>query len=191
MNPKVDAYLREAEKWREESKTLRKIIVQCGLTEEFKWGKPCYTFRESNVAVIQGFKEYCAVLFCKGALLKDAKGVLTKPGENTQGARQMRFTSLREVVGLEPVLKAYLREAVEAEKAGLKVAYKKNPEPLAEELKAALDRNPALRRAFNQLTPGRQRAYNLYFSAAKQSKTRESRIEKSTRRILGGKGLND
>jgi uncharacterized protein YdeI (YjbR/CyaY-like superfamily) len=191
MNPKVDVYLNEAQKWREETKELRAITLGCGLTEELKWGKPCYLFQDSNVVIIQGFKEYCALMFCKGALLNDPKAILKKPGEHTQAARQIRFSHVREIVRLKPVLKAYIYEAIEAEKAGLKVNFKKDPEPLPEELKKKLDAIPALKTAFGALTPGRQRAYILYFSAAKQSKTRESRIEKCRRQILSGKGLND
>jgi uncharacterized protein YdeI (YjbR/CyaY-like superfamily) len=191
MNPKVDAYLREEQRWREESKALRTICLGCGLTEELKWGKPCYTFRESNVVLIQGFKHYCALMFCKGALLKDAKRVLNRIGEHTQGARQIRFTDAGEIAAMKPVLKAYINEAIEAEKAGLKVEYKRNPEPVPEELQYKFDHFPALKSAFGALTPGRQRAYILYFSAAKQSQTRASRIEKCMRRILSGDGLND
>jgi uncharacterized protein YdeI (YjbR/CyaY-like superfamily) len=187
----VDAYISRAQKWREETKKLRMIILGCGLAEELKWGKPCYTFRESNVVIIQGFKEYCALMFCKGALLKDPKGILKKIGEHTQGARQARFTSAREIAGLEPVLKAYIREAIEAEKAGLKVEYKKNPEPIPREFQDRLDEMPALRTAFGALTPGRQRGYILYFSGAKQSKTRDARVAKCMRQILNGKGLLD
>ena len=191
MNPKVDAYVREAQKWQQETKKLRMIIRGCGLTEELKWGKPCYTFRESNVVIIQGFKEYCALMFCKGALLKDPNRILKKPGESTQAARQIRFTNVREIIEMEPVVKAYICEAVEAEKAGLEVHFKKNPEPIPEELQKKLDEIPALKTAFYALTPGRQRGYILHFSAAKQSKTRESRIGKCMRRILSGKGLLD
>lgn len=191
MNPKVDAYVREAQKWQQETKKLRMIIRGCGLTEELKWGKPCYTFRESNVVIIQGFKEYCALMFCKGALLRDTKGVLKRIGEHTQAARQARFTSVREIVEMEPTLKAYIYEAVEAEKAGLKVILNKNPKPIPEEFQNKLDDTPALKTAFYALTPGRQRGYIFYFSAAKQSKTRVSRIEKCSRRILNGKGLDD
>jgi uncharacterized protein YdeI (YjbR/CyaY-like superfamily) len=154
-------------------------------------GKPCYTFQNSNILIIQGFKEYCALMFCKGALLKDPNGILKKPGENTQAARQMRFTNVREIVEMKSILKAYIDEAIEAEKAGLKVNFKTNPEPTPEELQIKLDESPALKTAFHALTPGRQRAYVLYFSAAKQSKTRESRVEKCMRQILNGKGLND
>jgi uncharacterized protein YdeI (YjbR/CyaY-like superfamily) len=191
MNPKVDAFLSAAQLWREEMKKLRAIALRCELTEELKWGKPCYTFRESNVVVIQGFKASCALLFCKGALLKDPKGLLEKPGENTQGARRIRFTSVREIAAVESTLKAYIQEAVAAEKAGLEVKFEKHPEPVPKELREKLAENPAVRAAFAALTPGRQRAYILYFTAAKQSKTRVARIEKCRSHILRGKGLND
>ena len=189
MNPKVDEYLRKAKKWREEMKKLRRISLDCGLTEELKWGKPCYTFQKSNIVIIQGFKEFCALLFCKGGLLNDPNGILKKFG--WQAARRIPFTNVREIVEMEPILKAYIHEAIEAEKAGLKVTLKKNPEPIPEELQNKLDEIPALKAAFDALTPGRQRAYILYFSAAKQSKTRESRVEKCMPQILKGKGLND
>jgi len=191
MNPKVDGYLRKTKKWREEMEKLRRIILECRLTEELKWGKPCYTFQESNIVIIQGFKEFCALLFCKGALLNDPNGVLKKPGENTQAARRIPFTNVREIVEMEPILKACIHEAIEVEKAGLEVNFKKNPEPIPEEFQNKLDEIAALKTAFNALTPGRQRAYILYFSAPKQSKTRESRVEKCMRQILKGKGLND
>lgn len=192
MNPKVDGYLRRAKKWREEMEKLRAIILGSPFTEELKWGKPCYVFEQSNIVLIIGFKEYCAFLFCKGALLKDAHGILVKAGENTQAARQARFTSVKQIVEMEPILKAYLDEAIEAEKAGLKVNYQKNTELVfPEEFQKKLDQNPALKAAFRALTPGRQRAYNIYFSAPKQSKTRESRVDKCTPQILDGKGLND
>jgi uncharacterized protein YdeI (YjbR/CyaY-like superfamily) len=191
MNPEVDEYLRKVEKWREESEKLRAIVLQFGLTEELKWGKPCYAFQEGNVVIIQGFKEYCALMFFKGALLKDPKRILTKIGENTQAGRQIRFTNIREIAGAESILKAYIHEAIEAEKKGLQVILKKNPEPIPDELQGKLDEIQALKTAFLALTPGRQRAYILYFSAPKQSKTRESRIEKCMRQILKGKGLND
>jgi uncharacterized protein YdeI (YjbR/CyaY-like superfamily) len=192
MNPKVDVYLSKAKKWQEELKKLRMIILDCQLTEELKWGKPCYTFQKSNIVLIIGFKEYCALLFCKGVLLNDANGILIKPGENTQAGRQIRFTTVREIVEMEPILKAYICEAVELEKAGLKVNFKNNTELLfPEEFQNKLDENPAFKTAFDALTPGRQRAYNLYFYAPKQSKTRESRVEKCMQQILDGKGLND
>jgi uncharacterized protein YdeI (YjbR/CyaY-like superfamily) len=192
MNPKVDAFLSRAKKWREEMGKLRMIVLDCPLVEELKWGKPCYTFQESNIVLIHGFKEYCALLFFKGVLLKDAKGFLIQQTENVQSARQIRFTDARAIAEMEPVLKAYVSEAIEVEKAGLKVNYKKNTElTFPKEFRDKLDENPALKRAFGALTPGRQRAYNLYFSAAKQSKTRQSRVEKCARQILRGKGLND
>jgi uncharacterized protein YdeI (YjbR/CyaY-like superfamily) len=189
MNPKVDDHLRKAKKWQEEMKKLRRISLDCGLTEELKWGKPCYTFQKSNIVIIQGFKEFCVLLFCKGALLNDPNGILTKFG--WQAARRIPFTNVREIIEIEPSLKAYIREAIEAEKAGLKVTLKKNPEPIPEELQNKLDEIPALKAAFDALTPGRQRGYILYFSGAKQSKTRESRVEKCMPQILNGKGLND
>ena len=192
MNPKVDAFFSRAKKWQEELQKLRMIILDCQLTEELKWGKPCYTFQDSNIIIIHGLKEYCALLFCKGVLLKDADGILITPGENTQAARQIRFTNVREIVEMEPILKAYIYEAIEVEKAGLKVNFKKNTELIfPEEFQNKLDEIPALKTAFDALTPGRQRAYILYFSAPKQSKTRESRIEKCMPQILNGKGLND
>jgi uncharacterized protein YdeI (YjbR/CyaY-like superfamily) len=189
MNPKVDGYLRKAKKWREEMKQLRRISLDCQLTEELKWGKPCYTFQKSNIVIIQGFKEFCALLFCKGALLNDPNGILKKFG--WQAARRIPFTNVQEIGEMEPILKAYIHETIEAEKAGLKVNFKKNPEPVPEEFQNKLDEVPALKTAFDALTPGRQRGYILYFSGAKQSKTRESRVEKCMQQILKGKGLND
>lgn len=192
MNPKVDAFLSRAKKWREEFETLRKIILDCQLTEEFKWGVPCYTFENSNIVLIHGFKEYCALLFFKGVLLKDASGILVQQTKNVQTARQIRFTNVREIVKLKPALKAYIREAVEVEKAGSKVSFKKTTDfDIPEEFQNKLDQVPALKTAFDALTPGRQRAYVLYFSAPKQSKTRESRVEKCVQQILNGEGLND
>jgi uncharacterized protein YdeI (YjbR/CyaY-like superfamily) len=192
MNPKVDAYISEATKWREETEKLRRLLLDCELAEELKWSKPCYMFQKSNVVVIQGFKKYCALLFFKGVLLKDPNGILVKTGENTRVGRQIRFTSVREIVELERVLKAYIGQAIEVEKAGLKVPFEGKTElTLPEEFQKKLDEIPALKTAFNALTPGRQRAYNFYFSAAKQSKTREARVEKCMRQILKGKGLND
>jgi len=189
MNPKVDGYLRKAKKWQKEMEKLRRISLDGGLTEELKWGKPCYTFQKSNIVIIQGFKEFCALLFCKGVLLNDPNGILKKFG--WQAARRIPFTNVREIVEMEPILKAYIHEAIEAEKAGLQVNFKKNPEPIPRELQNKLDEIPALKTAFDALTPGRQRGYILYFSAPKQSKTRESRVEKCMRQILKGKGLND
>ncbi|MDH4212411.1 MAG: YdeI family protein [Candidatus Thorarchaeota archaeon] len=192
MNPKVDAFLSKTKKWQEEFKKLRRIILDCQLTEELKWGKPCYTFQGNNVVLIHGFKEYCAVLLFKGALLNDAKGILISQTENTQATRQIRFTNVREIVEMEPILKAYIHEAIEVEKAGLKVDFNKTTEyTIPEEFQKKLNVNPALKSAFDALTPGRQRAYLLYFSAPKQSKTRESRVEKFVQQILNGKGLND
>jgi uncharacterized protein YdeI (YjbR/CyaY-like superfamily) len=191
-NPKVDGYLGKVKKWREEFEKLRTIVLECGLTEEMKWGHPCYTFQQSNIVLIHGFKEYCALLVFKGALLKDAKGILVQQTENVQAARQIRFTDIREIVKMKPVLTAYIREAIEVEKAGLGVSYKKTAEfKTPEEFQKKLDEVPALKTAFHALTPGRQRGYLLYFSAPKQSKTREARVEKCMRQILNGKGLND
>jgi uncharacterized protein YdeI (YjbR/CyaY-like superfamily) len=192
MNPKVDVFLSKAQKWQDEFGKLRMIILDCGLTEELKWGVPCYTFEKSNIVLIHGFKEYCAILFVKGALLSDERGILITQTENVQAARQIRFTNVREIVGMEPILKAYINEAIEVEKAGLKVDYKKTTEyKIPEEFHNKLDEIPALKTAFDALTPGRQRAYILYFSAPKLSKTRESRIEKYMQQILNGEGLND
>src|SRR6266481_4107691 len=192
MNPKVDGFLRKAKKWREEFQKLRMVCLECGLTEELKWGKPCYRYQKSNIVLIHGFKDYCALLFFKGALLKDAKGILVQQTENVQAARQIRFTNVREIVEMEPVLKAYIQEAIEVERAGLKVNYKKTSEfKLPEEFQKKLAEIPALKTAFAALTPGRQRGYILYFSAAKQSKSRESRVKKCMKQILDGKGLND
>jgi len=191
-NPKVDVYLSKAKKWQKEFRQLRMIILDCGLTEELKWGVPCYTFQKSNIVLIHGFKEYCALLFFKGVLLNDTNGILIQQTENVQSARQVRFTSVREIVEMEPILKAYIFEAIEVEKAGLKVNFKKNTElSIPEEFQNKLVENPALKTAFKALTLGRQRAYLLYFSAPKQSKTRESRVEKCMQQILNGKGLND
>src|ERR1017187_8115763 len=188
----VDGYLRREKKWREESEKLRAILLTCPLTEELKWGKPCYTFQESNVVIIHGFKNYCALLFCKGALLKDPKGILIQQTENVQAARQIRFTNVRQIAEMVPVLKAYVREAIAAEKAGLEVKYKKTSDfKIPEELQNRFDEDLAFKKAFDALTPGRQRGYILYFSGAKQSKTRESRVEKCMQQILNGKGLND
>ena len=191
-NPRVDFFFNKAEKWQEEYKKLRTIILDCGLTEEYKWMHPCYSFQENNIVLIHGFKEYCAILFIKGALLKDANGILIQQTENVQAARQIRFTNVREIVEMEPILKAYIHEAIDVEKAGLKVNYKKAAEfIIPEEFINKLEEVPGLQDAFDALTPGRQRAYILYFSAPKQSKTRESRVEKCMQQILDGKGLND
>jgi uncharacterized protein YdeI (YjbR/CyaY-like superfamily) len=192
MNPKVDFYFSKTKKWQQEYAKLRTIILDCNLTEELKWGCPCYTFGNSNIVLIHGFKEYCAVLFMKGALLNDADGILIQQTENVQAARQIRFTNAREIAELEPILKAYIFEAIEVEKSGLKVNYKKSTELVfPEEFQNYVDEIPELKTAFDALTPGRQRAYNLYFSAPKQSKTRELRVEKCMQQILAGKGLDD
>jgi uncharacterized protein YdeI (YjbR/CyaY-like superfamily) len=191
-NPKVDEFLSKAKKWQEEMEKLRMILLDCQLTEELKWGKPCYTFQESNIVLIHGFKEYCALLFIKGALLKDANGILVQQTENVQAGRQIRFTSVQEIIDMEAILKTYIYEAIEVEKAGLEVDFKKTSEfIIPEEFQNKLDEIPALKTAFEALTPGRQRAYIFYFSEPKQSKTRESRVEKYMQKILSGKGLND
>ena len=192
MNPKVDFYFNKAKKWQEELEKLRVIILNCELAEELKWGNPCYTFQNSNIVLIHVFKEYFALLFFKGALLNDAHGILVQQTKNTQAARQIRFTNVREIDEMETILKAYIDEAIEVEKAGLKVKFKKTTEfIIPKELQNKLDEVPALKTAFDALTPGRQRAYVLYFSAAKQSKTRESRVGKCVQQILSGKGLDD
>ncbi|WP_379085003.1 YdeI family protein [Pedobacter sp. UC225_65] len=192
MNPKVDFYFDQAKTWQKELGQLRKIVLQCGLTEELKWGTPCYTFQKSNIVLIHVFKEYCAFLFFKGALLRDTNKILIQQTENVQAARQVRFTNVETVITLEPILKAYIFEAIEIEKAGLKVDLKKTTDfAMADEFQDRLDKLPALKTAFEALTPGRQRAYMLHFSAPKQAKTRASRVEKWISQILNGKGLND
>jgi uncharacterized protein YdeI (YjbR/CyaY-like superfamily) len=192
INPKVDFYFNKAKKWHEEIKQLRMILLDCGLTEELKWGVPCYRLQKSNIVLIHVFKEYCAVLFFKGALLHDTNGILIQQTENVQAARQIRFTNVREIVKIKPILKAYIYEAIEVEKAGLKVELKKTREfKMPEEFQNVLDDMPELKTAFYNLTPGRQRGYLLHFSAPKQSKTRESRIGKCMQQILNRKGLND
>jgi uncharacterized protein YdeI (YjbR/CyaY-like superfamily) len=192
MNPKVDFYFNKAQKWQEELEKLRIIVLDCGLNEELKWGVPVYTFQNNNIVLIHGFKEYCALNFFKGVLLNDANRILIQQTENSQATRQIRFTNIREIVKMESVLKAYIHEAVEVEKAGLKVSYKQTSEfTIPEELQNKLDEIPALKTAFEALTPGRQRAYILHFSAPKQSKTRVERVEKCMPQILNGKGLND
>ena len=192
MNPKVDFYFTKAKKWQEEIKILRRIILDCQLNEELKWGVPCYTFQKDNIVLIHVFKEYCALLFFKGALLHDANGMLVQQTENVQAARQIRFTGVQEIAKKEAILKAYIYEAIEVEKAGLEVDFKKTSEfTIPEEFQKKLDEIPALKTAFDTLTPGRQRAYILHFSQPKQSITRESRVEKYMQQILNGKGLND
>ncbi|WP_057913626.1 YdeI/OmpD-associated family protein [Peribacillus muralis] len=189
-NSKVDEFLNKAKNWQEEYEVLRRIVLDCELTEEFKWMHPCYTYEKKNIVLIHGFKEYCALLFHKGALLKDVNEILIQQTENVQGARQIRFTNVQEIVAIEPILKAYIQEAIEVEKAGLEVEY--NTEIIIpEELQNKFDELPALKTAFEALTPGRQRAYFLHFSQPKQSKTRVSRVEKCTKQILDGKGLKD
>ena len=191
-NPKIDAFLGKAKKWREEFEKLRSIVLACGLTEELKWMHPCYTFENKNVVLIHGFKEYCALLFFKGALLKDARGILIQQTPHVQSARQIRFTNVQEIAKLERTLKEYVFEAVEVEKAGLKVEYKKTSDfKVPEEFQNKLNEIPALKAAFEALTPGRQRAYLFYFSQAKQSKTRASRVERCVPQILKGKGMDD
>ncbi|HTE27483.1 YdeI/OmpD-associated family protein [Flavitalea sp.] len=192
MNPKVDFYFNKAKKWQEELVKLRTIVLDCGLNEELKWGVPCYTFGKSNIVLIHVFKEYCALLFFKGALLNDPDGILIQQTKNVQAARQIRFTNVREISRMKTNIKAYIYEAIEVEKAGLKVTLKKTAEfTMPEEFKKKLKEMPGLKAAFEALTPGRQRAYKLHFSTPKQSKTREARVEKYTQQILSGKGLND
>ncbi|MGC7873262.1 YdeI/OmpD-associated family protein [Desulfosporosinus sp. SYSU MS00001] len=192
INPKVEEFLSKAQKWQDEYGKLRNIVLSCGLTEEFKWMHPCYTFEGKNIVLIHGFKEYCALLFTKGALLKDPNGILIQQTENVQQGRQIRFNNVQEIVALEAILKAYIYEAIEVEKAGLKVIKKETSDfTIPEEFQKKLDENPALKTAFETLTPGRQRAYIFYFAQPKQSKTRESRVEKYIPQILEGKGLND
>jgi uncharacterized protein YdeI (YjbR/CyaY-like superfamily) len=192
MNPKVDWYFDKAQKWQEAIKQLRTIVLDCGLMEELKWGCPCYMFQKSNIVLIHVFKEYCALLFFKGALLQDTHGILIQQTENVQSARQIRFTDVKQIVEQAPTLKAYIYEAIAVEEAGLKVELKKTKDfAIPEEFQIKLDEMPALKTAFEALTPGRQRAYLFYFAQPKQSKTRESRIEKSLQQILNGKGLED
>jgi len=191
-NPKVDFFFDKAKQWREEYEKLRIIILNCGLNEELKWGCPCYTYNKSNIVLIHGFKDYCALLFHKGALLRDTNGILIRQTENVQSARQIRFTNVGEIVELEPAIKAYIYEAIEVEKAGLKVDFKKTKDyTVPKEFQKYLDGDPELKTAFEALTPGRQRGYLLYFSQPKQSKTRKSRIEKCLGKILNGEGLQD
>lgn len=191
-NPKVDEFLGKATKWKAEFEKLRDIVLDCELTEEYKWMHPCYTHEKKNIVLIHGFKEYCALLFQKGALLKDTHGILIQQTENVQAARQIRFTNVEQIIEMEAIIKAYILEAIEVEKAGLEVDFKKHTEyTIPEELQNKLDDIPALKTAFEALTPGRQRAYILHFSAPKQAKTREARVEKCMQQILDGKGLND
>lgn len=205
MNPKVDIYLEEGcgrcalyqtpqckvHNWTEELKQLRRIVLDCGLLEEFKWSQPCYTFKNKNTLLVTAFKEYATIAFFKGALLKDPNKILVAPGENSQATRQLRFTTVKDIIEKEAIIKTYIFEAIEVEKAGLKINFKKEPEPMPEELQQKLQELPTLKTAFDALTPGRQRAYILHFSQAKQSKTRVARIEKQTANILKGKGFNE
>ena len=192
MNPKVDGYLRKNKQWREPLQELRRILLDCQLTEEIKWRAPCYTFNDGNVIIIGAYKDGCVISFLKGALLKDPHGLLLKPGENTQSGRVLRFSNAQDIIAMESTLKEYIHEAIEVEKAGLKVPLMDISErTIPEELQFKLDASPALKAAFHALTPGRQRAYLMHFSAAKQSKTRDARIEKCTPQILAGKGLDD
>ena len=205
MNPKIDKYLADGcgrcalyrtpqckvHSWTEELIHLRKIVLDCGLHEDFKWSQPCYTFKNLNILIVTAFKEYAALAFFKGALLKDPDKILISSGENSQAARQVRFTNAKDIIEMEPILKAYIYEAIEVEKAGLKVEFKKDLAPLPEELQSKFNELPALKTAFEALTPGRQRGYILHFSQPKQSKTRETRIEKCMQKIFNGKGLND
>jgi len=192
MNPKVDWFFAKDTKWQKEYEKLRTIILDCGLIEELKWGCPCYTFENTNIVLIHGFKEYCALLFFKGALLSDPNGILIQQTKNVQSARQIRFTNVKEIVKMEKILKAYVYEAIEVERAGLKVKLKKTSEfKIPEEFQKRLDKNAALKKAFGALTPGRQRAYIFYFSQAKLAKTREARVEKYLKQIFNGKGLDD
>ncbi len=190
MNPKVDFFFGKTKEWHEEYETLRTILLDCELTEELKWGCPCYTFQKKNIVLIHGFKEYCALLFFKGVLLKDARRILIQQTKNVQSARQIRFTNVREIVKAAPILKAYVDEAIEVERAGLKVQLKKIADfKIPEEFQNKLNTVPALKTAFDALTPGRQRAYIFYFSQPKLSKTRESRVEKYMQQILKGEGI--
>lgn len=192
MNAKVDGIIKKSKQWKEEFTELRKIILDCELTEEVKWRNPCYMFQKKNIVLIHGFKEYCAILLFKGSLLKDEHNILIQQTENVQGARQIRFTNVQQIIELESVLKSYIYEAINVEKAGLKVELKKHDEyTIPEELQIKFNELPSLKDAFESLTPGRQRAYILHFSSAKQSKTRVTRIEKCIQQILDGKGLND
>ncbi|WP_221392930.1 YdeI family protein [Dyadobacter sp. NIV53] len=192
MNPKVDFYFTKGKKWQEEIERLRMIVLNCGLTEELKWGCPCYTFQDNNIVLIHTFKEYCALLFFKGALLKDTSAILIQQTENIQAARQIRFTNIVEITEKEAILKTYIYEAIEVEKSGLKVALKKTTEfAMPDEFQQKLDKFLSLKTAFQTLTPGRQRAYLLHFSQPKQTRTREARIQKNIPKIMEGKGLDD
>lgn len=191
MNQEVDEYIKKAKKWQKEMQQLRMINLDCGLTEELKWGKPCFSFQGSNITIIQPFKESCALMFFKGVLLEDPQGILEKPGKNSRIARRISFKDFQEIAEMESILESYINEAIEAEETGLKVDVEEKREPIPEEFQKKLDENPALKTAFEALTPGRQRGYILYFSDAKQSKTRKRRVEKYIDKILNGKGLRE
>ena len=191
MNSKVDEHINQSKQWKSEMNALRTIILDCQLAEDFKWGKPCYSFQGKNIVIIQGFKEYFVLLFFKGGIMKDSKHLLVKMGENTQAGRQMRFENVQDILDKKSIIKDYIFEAVEIEERGEKVEIKKEATPIPEEFQIKLNENPELKSAFESLTPGRQRAYLFHFSATKQSKTRESRIEKSIPNILDGKGMNE
>lgn len=205
MNPQVDQYFTQGcgrcplggtpeckvHNWPQEMEQLRAILHECDLTEELKWSVPCYTFQNNNILILSAFKEYCSLSFFKGALLNDEAGILDKPGPNSQAARLIKFTNVQQVIELEPTIKAYIQQAIDIEKAGLTVEFKKNPEPMPEELEQKLDEDPVFKAAFEALTPGRQRGYIIYFSGAKQAQTREARIEKYMPKILEGKGFHD
>ncbi|TYP72063.1 YdeI/OmpD-associated family protein [Paenibacillus methanolicus] len=191
-NPKVDGFIRKAKTWKEEFEKLREIVLNCGLSEDIKWMHPCYTLEDKNIVLIHGFKDYCALLFHKGALLRDPHGILIQQTENVQAARQLRFTGLQQIIEMEATIEAYINEAIEVEKSGLAIEFKKSEQyAVPEEFQAKLDERADLKTAFEALTPGRQRAYLLHFSAPKQAKTREARVEKYMQQILDGKGLND
>lgn len=205
MNPQIDLYLQQGcgrcplggtpackvHHWPEELRTLRAIVLDCGLSEELKWGVPCYTFQEKNILLLSAFKAYCSLSFVKGVLLRDPHNVLEKPGEYSQSARIIKFISIDQIVEIDDILKGYINEAIEVEKAGLKVEFKKNPEPIPEELQQKLDEDLLFKTAFEALTPGRQRGYIIYVSQAKQTQTRRARIEKCVPKILNGEGLQD
>jgi uncharacterized protein YdeI (YjbR/CyaY-like superfamily) len=192
MNPKVDDFILKAEKWQNEMSTLRNIVLECGLAEELKWRQPCYSYNKSNVLIISAFKDHCVLSFLKGVLLKDTEGILVSPGENSQSVKFAKFTSMDQILKLEKTLKAYIFEAIEAEKSGIKIEKPKSTKlTFPEELHAKFNENKAFKVAFESLTPGRQRGYNMFFTAAKQSKTRIDRIEKYRERIMNGKGIND
>ncbi|MEY2924687.1 MAG: hypothetical protein RLZZ337_1235 [Bacteroidota bacterium] len=192
MNPAIDQFIAKQKQWKDELAALRQIVVDCGLNEELKWRQPCYSYNGTNLIILGGFKDFCVISFFKGVLLNDEHGILKKQGENTQSARVIPFTNVQQIIELEPIIKSYIYESIEAEKLGLKVEFTDNKNiNLVEELVGVLNQNPSLKQAFEALTPGRKRAYNMFFEAAKQSKTRLARIEKYIPRIMQGKGMND